>query len=69
MWVARDKDGELAIYNGKPVKNIEGGIWVPPCITDEFIDLGDTGNWFCPDVKWEDEEPTEMFIDDTRTFR
>lgn len=59
MWVARDKDNSLYLYNVKPAKS--GGIW-------RIIGLSTYGqameidyNLF-PNVKWEDEEPTEVEI-------
>ena len=58
MWLVRDEDGELAMYENKPFK-------------DEYIKkwtLGGCGwweilpkNWF-PEVKWSDEEPTKIKI-------
>ena len=54
MWVARDKDGELAMYENKPFKDERaeqwslGGWW-------DFL----PENWF-PEVQWSDEEPTKI---------
>lgn len=54
LWVARDKNGLLYLYENKPMK---------------FSTTFDEHNGFCvellnsdlfPEVKWEDEEPTEI---------
>lgn len=54
-YVARDKSGDLYLYLGKPIKNINEECWYAQlgkaiCFeNDEF-----------PNVKWKDEEPTEV---------
>ena len=54
MWLARDRDGELIMYEKEPVKYklaeqwTLGGKWV-------FLNK----NWF-PEVQWTDEEPTKV---------
>ena len=54
MWLARDKNDTLALYESKPVKDehtnqwILGGRWMPT-----------PDNWF-PEVQWTDEEPTKV---------
>ena len=55
-WVARDKDGMLFLYIAKPRKSQSK--WLPN-IRFEFIELS---REFFPEVKWEDEEPTEVII-------
>lgn len=55
-WVARDKDGMLYLYLAKPRKNQSK--WLPN-IRFDFIELS---REFFPEVKWEDEEPTEVTI-------
>ena len=56
-WVARDKDGILCFYEQKPIKGED--IWI-------YIDGGlstvgrDSFLFEFPQVKWEDEEPTEV---------
>ena len=53
-WVARDKDGEISMYENKPFKDERaeqwsfGGWW-------DFL----PENWF-PEVQWSDEEPTKV---------
>ena len=53
-WVARDEDGMLYLYLAKPRKNQSK--WLPN-IRFEFIELSRES---FPEVKWEDEEPTEV---------
>ena len=52
MWLARDKDGKLAIFNKKPLKYRE-----------QWITKG-RYSWICqeffPEVQWRDEEPTKL---------
>ena len=53
-YVARDSDGELAVYDVKPVKlnthwSDDLGDWIEPLDNDYF-----------PEVKWSDEEPTNI---------
>ena len=54
MWLARDKDGELVIYENKPFKDECADIWT---CAGQYVYLPD--NWF-PEVKWEDKEPTKV---------
>ena len=53
-WVARDENGMLYLYLAKPRKNQSK--WLPN-IRFEFIELSRES---FPEVKWEDEEPTEL---------
>lgn len=53
LWIARDADGDLNLYFGKPYRNkinywmtYEGGISVPEHLF--------------PEIQWEDEEPTRF---------
>lgn len=60
-WLARDKDGDAALYRRKPTKYPEQGMWDDPKSTD-FVFMPDN---FLPlgiNPKWEDEEPTEIEI-------
>ena len=59
MWIARDENGTLNLFlNDKPIKCDYG--WFRPKLN---ID-----SKLFPEVKWEDEEPTEieMFIKGTK---
>lgn len=55
VWIARDKNGELNMYNVRPGKLHEswwGGFRNgTKCVVNYF-----------PSVKWEDSEPTEAYI-------
>ena len=55
-WVARDDNGDLYLYLAKPRKS--QWTWMPN-IRAEFIELSRES---FPEVKWEDEEPTEVSI-------
>ena len=53
-YIARDSDGELSVYDVKPVKldtrwSDDLGDWIEPLNNDYF-----------PEVKWSDEEPTKV---------
>ena len=53
-WVARDENGMLYLYLAKPKKYKSK--WYPNIRSDYF----EIGRKFFPEVKWEDEEPTEL---------
>lgn len=53
MWVARDKDSTINISYSKPTKGQT--LWIP----DDGILIELPIDMF-PQVKWEDEEPTEV---------
>ena len=57
MWVARDKNGGLYMYEAKPVKfsRIWSGMNLSIKYCSLFSDL-------FPSVKWEDAEPTEVVL-------
>ena len=55
-WVARDKNGMLYLYLAKPRKNQSK--WLPN-IRCDYIEISRES---FPEVKWEDEEPTEVSI-------
>ena len=55
-WVARDKDGMLYLYAAKPRKYQSK--WLPNIRADFF----EIDRELFPEVKWEDEEPTEIEI-------
>ena len=54
MWLARDKDGELIMYEREPFKDKLAEQWT---LGGWFGFL--PKNWF-PDVLWSDEEPTKV---------
>lgn len=54
-WVARDEDGMLYLYLSKPI-NFEGR-WIPT--SNRFTVMNEE---LFPEVKWDDEEPTEVTI-------
>lgn len=55
MYVARDKDGDLYLYKDHPIKCSES--WQPSKTSNDWIKLYPS---LFPEVKWEDEEPTEV---------
>ena len=54
MWLARDKDGEIAMSENKPFKDERAEQWT---VGGQYVFLPD--NWF-PEVKWSDDEPTKV---------
>ena len=55
-WAARDNDGAIRLYNKKPIKHQRW--WVHP-----ELDLRNSNilhEESLSEVKWEDEEPTEV---------
>ena len=56
MWITRDKDGDLFLHETKPSKT--SNYWLSTGKNEALI-FGDF--WF-PEVKWEDEEPRELII-------
>lgn len=62
MYVARDKDGILAIYNIKPIKYNNLGAWGDINQNIEYMVLDDSKYDLFPEVKWEDEEPRELVL-------
>lgn len=58
MYVARDKDGRLFLYFTKPSKI---GIFDKWCLVNSRPnDYYEIDSSLFPEVKWEDEEPTEV---------
>ncbi len=59
FYLARDRNGSLFLYKGKPKRN--NSYWYIDSIdidgTTDFINL--SSNLF-PDIKWEDKEPTKV---------
>ena len=54
MWLVRDKDGDLAMYEDKPFKDKHIEQWA---IGGQWALLPE--DWF-PEVQWSDEEPTKV---------
>jgi len=57
IYIARDGNGKLFGYTGKPKKLRKIGMWLPD---DSKIDLFSLPMNMLPSVKWEDEEPTKI---------
>lgn len=55
MYVARDKDGHLWLYEKKPLKQLT--YWISEDGDSQILDI----NLF-PEVKWEDKEPRELVL-------
>ena len=57
-YIARDKDGDLWLFNKKPKKVEDEFFWdMPPCPGDSYsVDITVFSEYF-PFVKWEDTEP------------
>jgi hypothetical protein len=54
MWVARDISGSLYLFENKPHKNTDYAEWLSSS-ESYFLDSS-----LFPEVKWEDDEPTEV---------
>lgn len=54
MWLARDKDGDLAMYENKPFKDKRIEQWA---LGGQWAFLPE--DWFS-EVQWSDEEPTKV---------
>lgn len=61
MWIARDKYGDLFIYENKPIKT-EYDTWEDPISPNEYY--GITGDAF-PEVRIDDTEPRELVLKPT----
>ena len=59
MWIARDEDESLWIYDTKPIKGDTG--WVMANTTGGCSVVDSELDGF-EEVKWEDEEPRELII-------
>lgn len=55
MWIARNQDNSLFLFNKKPSKNSRRKRWLPLNINFTEIDSS-----LFPEVKWTDKEPTEI---------
>ena len=59
MYVARDKNRMLYVFEEKPIKNKDFENWTPLSADENFMEINP--NLF-PEVKWEDEEPRELVL-------
>ena len=59
MWLTRDKNGEVYLWQTKPEKNKREGFWASGNIFWQHLFWADHDAEF-EEVKWEDEEPTEV---------
>lgn len=57
MWIARDKDDSLWLFNEKPVRNEEESYWTISSPNHEAV--GTLRYTMFPELKWEDE-PIEV---------
>lgn len=55
MWVARDKNGKLWLHLSESEPYRDGDVWL---INEGMYHQLDSSVF--PNVKWEDEEPTEV---------
>ena len=56
IWIARDKDGKLVMYEKEPLKDKLAGQWTLGGWF-EFLPK----NWF-PEVHWSDKKPLKIFL-------
>ena len=54
MWIARDKDGLLHLFEKKPIKTIYG--WYSPELVSTLP------SYVFPEVQWSDPEPRELIL-------
>lgn len=59
MWIARDADGSLWLYEKKPIGKDSCGWLLPLNGKNESLVLDE--DWF-PEVQWSDEEPRELVL-------
>lgn len=59
MWVARDKNNKLYVYQNKPIKSVDE--W-KLSYGNGKIHMLSISNELFPSVKWEDKEPTRVVL-------
>lgn len=59
MWIARDEDGSLNIYEHKPQKSEGDGEWSVFEIHAKYWTLDED---LFPEVQWSDPEPRELVL-------
>lgn len=55
-WIARDKNGDLNLYETKPTKSVRTGYWA----SDNYKSVDIFPGLFL-DITWEDKEPYRIF--------
>lgn len=58
LWIARDKDGDLYVYQNKPIKRGLAGLFECQCENEEAEKIEDL-HYLFPSVTWENS-PQEM---------
>ena len=59
MWLARDMNDDLCIYDTKPIKDKYE--WIIPNCTGGYCIIDEELGAF-PEIKWSDEEPRELIL-------
>ena len=59
MWVARDENGYIDIFDIEPHKSEKMKMWLVSDIETKFMELPKDA---FPTVKWEDEKPTKVMM-------
>lgn len=59
MWIARDKNQMLYVFEERPIKNKHFENWIPLSADENFMEINP--NLF-PEVLWEDEEPRKLVL-------
>ena len=59
MWIARDYNGDLYLFNTKPERDEVGGQWLS---SDGAFFVEDIASKLNIQVNWEDEEPRELIL-------
>ena len=59
MYIARDKDRMLYVFEEKPIKDNRFEKWTPLSAEDNFMEINPH---LFPEVQWEDEEPRELVL-------
>lgn len=59
MWIARDYNGDLYLFNTKPKKYETRGQWLS---SDGAFFVEDIARELNIQVNWEDEEPRELVL-------
>lgn len=64
-WIARDRSGELRIYNSKPIKNERLGIWQSEDGSEYGERISDNiirSHFNIESLEWKDIEPKEIKV-------